>query len=79
MRVPFLVVAIAWFATMAGANLATPLYAVYEREFGFSSAVLTVVFATQNARRSLPLSAHRRSAPRCSLPWPGPAAGAPAP
>ena len=46
MRVPFLVVAIAWFATMAGANLATPLYAVYEREFGFSSAVLTVVFAT---------------------------------
>ena len=32
MRVPFLVVAIAWFATMAGANLATPLYAVYERE-----------------------------------------------
>ena len=46
MRVPFLVVAIAWFATMAGANLATPLYAVYEREFGFSAAVLTVVFAT---------------------------------
>ena len=31
---------------MAGSNLATPLYAVYEREFGFSSAVLTVVFAT---------------------------------
>jgi MFS family permease len=36
----------AWFAMMAGSNLATPLYAVYEREFGFSSAVLTVVFAT---------------------------------
>ena len=31
---------------MAGSNLATPLYAVYEREFGFSSAVLTLVFAT---------------------------------
>ena len=31
---------------MAGSNLATPLYAVYEREFGFSAAVLTVVFAT---------------------------------
>ncbi len=31
---------------MAGSNLATPLYAVYERRFGFSSAVLTVVFAT---------------------------------
>jgi predicted MFS family arabinose efflux permease len=46
MRVPFLVVAAAWFAIMAGANLATPLYAVYEREFGFTSAVLTVVFAT---------------------------------
>ncbi|MDA0179898.1 MFS transporter [Solirubrobacter phytolaccae] len=46
MRVPFLVVATAWFVVMAGANLATPLYALYEREFGFSSAVLTVVFAT---------------------------------
>ncbi len=46
MRAPFLVVAAAWFAIMAGANLATPLYAVYEREFGFTSAVLTVVFAT---------------------------------
>src|SRR6187200_2271686 len=46
MRAPFLVVAAAWFAMMAGANLATPLYAVYEREFGFSSAVLTLVFAT---------------------------------
>ena len=32
----FLVVAAAWFAMMAGSNLATPLYAVYEREFGFS-------------------------------------------
>ena len=31
---------------MAGSNVATPLYAVYEREFGFSSAVLTLVFAT---------------------------------
>src|ERR1700759_1133758 len=31
---------------MAGSNLATPLYAVYRAEFGFSSAVLTVVFAT---------------------------------
>ena len=46
MRGPFLVVAAAWFAVMAGSNLATPLYAVYEREFGFSSAVLTIVFAT---------------------------------
>jgi MFS family permease len=31
---------------MAATNLATPLYSVYERSFGFSSAVLTLVFAT---------------------------------
>src|SRR3954447_8927761 len=42
----FLVVAAAWFAMMAGTNLATPLYAIYGREFGFSKAVLTLVFAT---------------------------------
>ncbi|HET6547738.1 MAG TPA: MFS transporter, partial [Solirubrobacter sp.] len=46
MRSAFLLVGAAWFAMMAGSNLATPLYAVYEHEFGFSSAVLTVVFAT---------------------------------
>src|SRR3954469_4490641 len=43
---PFLLVGGAWFAVMAGANLATPLYAGYERRFGFSSAALTLVFAT---------------------------------
>src|SRR3954453_12061160 len=43
---PFLLVGGAWFAVMAGSNLATPLYAGYEQRFGFSSAVLTVVFAT---------------------------------
>jgi len=43
---PFLLVGGAWTAVMAGSNLATPLYAVYEQRFGFSSAVLTVVFAT---------------------------------
>ena len=42
----FLVVGAAWFSVMASSNLATPLYAVYEREFGFESAVLTLVFAT---------------------------------
>jgi MFS family permease len=31
---------------MAGANLATPLYHVYAAKFGFSSLVLTLVFAT---------------------------------
>src|ERR1700759_1364994 len=45
-RVAFLVVGGSWFAMMAGSNLATPLYAGYERRFGFSSAALTLVFAT---------------------------------
>jgi MFS family permease len=31
---------------MAGANVPAPLYAVYGQRFGFSSAILTVVFAT---------------------------------
>src|SRR5436309_7288906 len=35
-----------WLVLMAGANLATPLYAVYAQRFGFSSLVLTSVFAT---------------------------------
>src|SRR6478609_11696987 len=42
----FYVVGGSWLAAMASSNLATPLYAVYERRFGFSSAVLTLVFAT---------------------------------
>jgi MFS family permease len=42
----FLVVGGSWTAAMAAANLATPLYAVYEKRFGFSSAALTLVFAT---------------------------------
>ncbi|MDA0160514.1 MFS transporter [Solirubrobacter ginsenosidimutans] len=42
----FGVVAASWFAMMAASNVATPLYAIYEREFGFSKAVLTLVFAT---------------------------------
>jgi len=42
----FMVVGAAWFAMMAGSNVATPLYAIYGREFGFSKAVLTLVFAT---------------------------------
>ena len=36
----------AWLVLMAGANLATPLYAVYSRQFGFSPLVLTAIFAT---------------------------------
>src|SRR4051812_15575641 len=46
MRSAFLVVGAAWFAMMAAVNLATPLYAIYQRAFAFSSAVLTLVFAT---------------------------------
>jgi predicted MFS family arabinose efflux permease len=42
----FYVVGGSWLVAMAGSNLATPLYAVYERRFGFSSAALTLVFAT---------------------------------
>ncbi|HEY1564386.1 MAG TPA: MFS transporter [Gaiellaceae bacterium] len=36
----------AWLALMAGANLATPLYAVYAERFDFSALVLTAIFAT---------------------------------
>lgn len=39
------VVWVAWVVLMAGVNLPTPLYAVYSRQFGFSSAILTAVFA----------------------------------
>lgn len=45
LRAP-LIVWSSWLVLMAGANLATPLYAVYAREFKFSSLVLTSVFAT---------------------------------
>jgi MFS family permease len=41
-----LTVWLAWLLLMAGANLATPLYPVYAREFHFSSVVLTAIFAT---------------------------------
>ena len=43
---PFAVTALALFVLLAGANLATPLYAVYRERFGFSSATLTVIFAS---------------------------------
>ncbi|MEU0602631.1 MFS transporter [Streptomyces sp. NPDC006393] len=43
---PFLIVATALFLLLAGANLPTPLYAVYQQRFGFSAEVLTLVFAT---------------------------------
>jgi MFS family permease len=43
---PFLIVWASWLVLMAGANVATPLYAVYASSFGFSTAVLTAIFAT---------------------------------
>ncbi|HEY1370458.1 MAG TPA: MFS transporter [Gaiellaceae bacterium] len=42
---PVLAVWGAWLVLMCGANLATPLYAVYRERFGFSNLVLTTVFA----------------------------------
>jgi hypothetical protein len=36
---------------MAGANLATPPYAVYSERIGFSSVVLTLVFAVYASPR----------------------------
>jgi MFS family permease len=42
---PLVAVWAAWLVLMAGANLATPLYAVYAERFGFSSLVLTAIFA----------------------------------
>ncbi len=44
-RAPLLLWA-SWLVLMAGANLATPLYAVYAHRFGFSNLVLTTIFAT---------------------------------
>jgi predicted MFS family arabinose efflux permease len=43
---PLFVVWGVWLALMTSANLATPLYAVYAARFGFSSLVLTAIFAT---------------------------------
>jgi MFS family permease len=42
---PLLTVWGAWLVLMAGVNLATPLYAVYADRFGFSTFVLTAIFA----------------------------------
>jgi MFS family permease len=43
---PFLILTVAFFALLLGSNVPTPLYAVYRERFGFSSVVLTLVFAT---------------------------------
>jgi MFS family permease len=43
---PLLILWASWLVLMAGANLATPLYAVYADRFDFSSLELTLIFAT---------------------------------
>src|SRR5437764_15247348 len=44
-RVALVVVAAGFFSMLLGANLATPLYAGYSERFGFSTAVLALIFA----------------------------------
>jgi MFS family permease len=46
---PVLLVWMAWLWVMAGANMATALYDGYASRFGFSSLLLTLVFATYAA------------------------------
>ncbi|HMI68616.1 MAG TPA: MFS transporter, partial [Solirubrobacteraceae bacterium] len=43
---PFYIVATSLFVLLVASNMPTPLYAVYRERFGFSSAVLTLIFAT---------------------------------
>jgi MFS family permease len=44
-RAAYVVVGYTLFVTLVGSQLATPLYRVYQSEFGFSTLTLTVVFA----------------------------------
>ena len=48
-RRSFAIVTAALFILLLGVNLGTPLYAVYEQRFGFSSATLTLIFGTYAA------------------------------
>ena len=45
-RAAFAVVAYAFAVTMLGTTLPTPLYVLYQGEFGFSQLMITVIFAT---------------------------------
>lgn len=42
----FWLIAAAFFVTMLGTTLPTPLYPLYEKRFGFAPFVITVIFAT---------------------------------
>ena len=48
-RAGFAAVAYAFAVTMLGTTLPTPLYAIYQQEFGFSELMITVIFATYAA------------------------------
>jgi len=48
-RIAFWLVAVVFGTTMLGTTLPTPLYTSYQREFGFSSAVVTAIFSTYAA------------------------------
>src|SRR5436305_4691565 len=41
----FVIAAYAFAATMLGTTLPTPLYALYQRRYGFTELVVTVIFA----------------------------------
>ena len=45
----FLATTYAFWATMVGTTLPTPLYSLYQRRFGFSELMITVIFATYAA------------------------------
>jgi MFS family permease len=45
-RAGFAIVAYAFAVTMLGTTLPTPLYGLYQAEFGFSQLMITVIFAT---------------------------------
>ncbi|MFE2184606.1 MFS transporter [Streptomyces sp. NPDC059455] len=45
----FLAAAYAFVVTMCGTTLPTPLYSLYQREFGFSSFMVTVIYAVYAA------------------------------
>jgi MFS family permease len=45
----FWLVAYVFVSTMVGTTLPTPLYVIYEAQWGFSSGVVTLIFATYAA------------------------------
>lgn len=45
-RLGFAAVALAFYVTMIGTTLPTPLYPLYQAEYGFSQLLTTVIFAT---------------------------------